>query len=985
VDADLASLLNSLNPTAAFWVGLTALVAMRLQSVLSWIGRVRKTWIQEIRPIFYDEEQLRRANMRKLFARHVTLEIGRLNDQEDWSEQRFAELEAEVEMQSGRRFKLFGAAGPAELRRVRSLSRALAQTTERLILLEGEPGAGKSTALRHVAFELGGRAARSRSTRSLVPAYVNLKGLHVPPGKAVDAAAIRQYVLGVLNRAHNRDVDLFLEDEFDRGLREGTWLFLFDSFDEIPAVLAATSVDDTVRAYEDAISDFLGGLNVCRGIIASREFRGPRRLSWPRMRILALSDKRRAQLVRRASLRGASTREILGNLGLATPEIAAMSRNPLFLALLCEHVRGGEAFPRTNYSVFETYFAARLERDRGRVAARYGVSEIQLREVAEMSAFQMSAAGLGLSPKRDALLDAISAFSPRTTAAACLDALEFIKIARSEETDGARRFTFAHRRFQEYFATRVVLAEPNLVSATELLTDARWRETAVVLLQTQPAESVAPLLAAAERLLKEQWDVVGEAYESTVAGLLSNPAELGPADEPREFPWPESVPHILSALSAGLSGREAHVPEPLIAVASRFVMAAYHFGTVIDRKIAVEVASLLPAERLEPLLRHALTGKSPWVADVAYLQASHLPALPPNIAKEIRKSLIGKFMRRTLWRDRNTVLAHVSRLHDEQATARTARLLIAAAAADDAMVIAGILLLLSPWKWGDHLFLAGLLVFFVIPMVKRTRDLGFFSFMSMCRVLMTILCISFGISEGVMTPALAITVAFLLCWTPMALAAAEAGRYVERVWWPLLPVWPLIAFLAASPAMARWARTHQRQVGQGLFAMSFCVALGLILLMVVPDPPAPTPKTRTVIEVVLTGILAVIAVAAVIKACSEMLRDALAARRDRRRLARLRSLNAIAAAEFVEELSALSNAEARIDFIEEARKNKRIAATAENERSLFALALEVEKVQRPGWRDAPQREKRWEQWQSAVLSDCLYELVMSLRDEMARR
>ena len=140
-------------------------------------------------------------------------------------------------------------------RREKSLSKALRNVRERLILLEGEPGAGKSVALRHVARELANSAARQRDPDALVPLYINLKELDVG-GEAVTHESIHDFVLHYINRTNRHDVEEFLEGEFRAGLERGSWLFLFDSFDEIPAVLSAVEPDRTVECFSEAIADF---------------------------------------------------------------------------------------------------------------------------------------------------------------------------------------------------------------------------------------------------------------------------------------------------------------------------------------------------------------------------------------------------------------------------------------------------------------------------------------------------------------------------------------------------------------------------------------------------------------------------------------------------------------------------------------------------------------------------------------------------------
>src|SRR5206468_3358122 len=101
----------------------------------------------------------------------------------------------------------------------------------------------------------------------LIPLYINLKSLQRSPKEKVDQQLIHKYVLDVLTKANDANIDRFLDDEFEIGMEQGSWLFLFDSFDEIPDVLSSSQADTAVAAYADAIADFLGGLNACRGIV----------------------------------------------------------------------------------------------------------------------------------------------------------------------------------------------------------------------------------------------------------------------------------------------------------------------------------------------------------------------------------------------------------------------------------------------------------------------------------------------------------------------------------------------------------------------------------------------------------------------------------------------------------------------------------------------------------------------------------------------
>ena len=112
-------------------------------------------------------------------------------------------------------------------------------------MLEGEPGCGKSVALRRLAIDQLGRAQRSRRLRQVVPLYVNLKEFRPP--QSADAEAVESHILQTLLTGCTVDEAKYLKEQFQAGLGSGTWLFLFDSFDEIPAVLSQAEYEDTVR------------------------------------------------------------------------------------------------------------------------------------------------------------------------------------------------------------------------------------------------------------------------------------------------------------------------------------------------------------------------------------------------------------------------------------------------------------------------------------------------------------------------------------------------------------------------------------------------------------------------------------------------------------------------------------------------------------------------------------------------------------------
>lgn len=133
---------------------LVAIVVIVIAAIFLATAKIKEIWREKLRPLTYSPEVRQRIRTKRLFANHVLREINARNLAENWKDEEFAELEAEVEVEGGRRSlipfsSLLRPAGG--VRREPSLTRALERSVERLILLEGDPGSGKSVALRHVA------------------------------------------------------------------------------------------------------------------------------------------------------------------------------------------------------------------------------------------------------------------------------------------------------------------------------------------------------------------------------------------------------------------------------------------------------------------------------------------------------------------------------------------------------------------------------------------------------------------------------------------------------------------------------------------------------------------------------------------------------------------------------------------------------------------------------------------------------------------
>ncbi|MEL6555770.1 MAG: NACHT domain-containing protein [Cyanobacteria bacterium J06621_11] len=670
--------------------GIALLFAILLLAIWAFLvicNRIAKAWQEGLWGLNREKIKKKRrlCLRRQRFSEHVERELRQLNSREEWKDYRFAELEAEVEAEGKRKgLRWFPFSMPTVrkgLRREKSLSKALEASKERLILVEGEPGSGKSVALRHVARNLARQAMHQKSTKSLIPIYINLKKLDCSDATPIDRTTIEKFVKQQLNQINDRDIESFLEEEFQEGIRNGTWFFLFDSFDELPEVLSSINADEATKKYAEAISGFLGGFNQCRGIIASRQFRGPKYLGWARFRILPLED-RRLTLIRKAELPPKTEKSLIGQLKKAPSELQDMTKNPMFLGILCENIRDGSPFPENTHDIFEIYLNKRLTRDKERLQKRFGLDPAKVRLAAEKIAFCMlTDRDLGLSPTREAIRQSMLRLKfSLDSFDQSLNALEYIKLARSESESNVgepRLFTFSHRRFQEYFATCVVLEDLNRISPSKLLQDGRWRETAVVIFQTQPPDVFAPLLEEAEQLLLHMTE--------NFPGLIDEPIKyIQETDKKSRYNYPPtpqpacSLPllHLLDLLQDGFWGRKKALPISLKLRASAFLLPVSLRGTLSDRVWSLGVAGVTPQPVLVFLLRNAFSSDSQVLKEVAYRQTSRLRKVPEDISADIRKALLRLLASNRLYKERFAIHAHLSRLEQSSKYTNALKLLL---------------------------------------------------------------------------------------------------------------------------------------------------------------------------------------------------------------------------------------------------------------------------------------------------------------------
>lgn len=201
--------------------------------------------------------------------------LARIDASARWSDANFVPLQAEVQVLEGRYSRL----------KIIDLLSALRENQKTSIfVILGEPGSGKSVAMRKLARDL----MNVDNLSSRIPVYINLKewrpdrqwSFDDPPTVTEFSTFIVNTILDGID--YNSQFFLRQKDSstdrsiFDELHEAGYFFYILDLFDEIPAVLDLDENSWLIGRLSETIANFVTGGRRSRGVIASRLFRKPR-------------------------------------------------------------------------------------------------------------------------------------------------------------------------------------------------------------------------------------------------------------------------------------------------------------------------------------------------------------------------------------------------------------------------------------------------------------------------------------------------------------------------------------------------------------------------------------------------------------------------------------------------------------------------------------------------------------------------------------
>jgi hypothetical protein len=415
------------------------------------------------------------------FCRTMAAELNNIHTDTNWSAEWFVPVEAEVEISSGNR----------RSRQLRDLLTAIRlNNRDRLFIVLGDPGSGKSVALRILCERL---LRETTSKKGKVPLYVNLKEW-IPDKTWTQAdppslGDLEAFVVKNLKRRLGAFGTDFIDNYYKRMLENGLFFVVFDSFDEIPALLDVEDSSWLIGALSEVFNLFFFGQTDSRGILASRYFRRPRIKTSQQvctMELRPFTEKK----IRDSFVNAQASPALANSIFTQRPDLVPLARNPFTAGLIIDFLKQPpHKLPKNQPEMYESCIRRRLGLVRDDIEAGGLTEEAVVQYAIEIAGLIFAAPEIGLELGIQAIqrgilnpniIDPDARVKGAQQISDVIDILVAARIGRKGGGAGLGRFSFVHRRFNEYFFVRHLLARTELPPLDAIPLDSKWRDALVL-------------------------------------------------------------------------------------------------------------------------------------------------------------------------------------------------------------------------------------------------------------------------------------------------------------------------------------------------------------------------------------------------------------------------------------------------------------------------------------------------------------------------
>ncbi len=572
-------------------------------------------------------EQNYKARLQK-FCEVLRDDLRSLDVETQWSPMNFTPLDAEVEVRSESR----------RVKKVTDLLTAIKKTpkTDRTFLVLGDSGSGKSVALRKLCRDL----LEEVDKTGKVPLYINLREWEIKKEWSEQNPPTVQQLYDFMLKNLQERLDIFgndfLDTYFKRMFEHGRLFIVLDSFDEIPAVLDTPEGSWLIDKLSDVIYKFLAGAHESRGILSSRIFRKPtdKFQTKTRLEIRPFSEIKIRQTLEKSF--STEKKELIQKLFKERQDLMPVARNPFSAALISNYARNNDnALPQNQAELYISYIEHQLNvRSCQERIVKRGLTVEKIIETAEAIAdlmFQDSQLGLG------APLEELACRLPEFAIKEVVEVLCYARLGRLGAGDD-NMFSFAHRRFNEYFVSRQLIKHPERVPRESIPTNSRWRDALVLYCEVVEEEK-------AREIADYCW--------SEIKLILSE--QLNMAD-PRYL----RAVHSLRFLKEAFRARTTCLSNFREELADFIEHQIENAKDLLSKKLAVEAVGLLEESRIDSAVTKALAIKSDWIRETAFKACRHLSELSEILEIRLHQYLESSVDYCHLWKHKDEMLFPLS-------------------------------------------------------------------------------------------------------------------------------------------------------------------------------------------------------------------------------------------------------------------------------------------------------------------------------------
>ena len=418
----------------------------------------------------------RRSN----FCNMLKSDIERIEIESQWNDYYFTPLEVEVIVDEFNK----------TYKKSSDIMKALKNKSyENAFLVLGDPGSGKSTALRKLAKELLGEVTKTNK----IPLYINLKEWDVedafnednPPQKHHLIEFIKAYLINHLGDIFAPE---FINDYFNVLYDQGCFYFILDSFDEIPMLLDESESSWLVDSVSALIYSLCSHNDNIKLILSSRPFRKPTTQFRAniKMHIKQFSDSS----IRNCFMKYTNSSQLAVKLFTDHKELIPIAKNPFYASLISLYYKNTQQLPNKEVDLYDQFILTRLEQYE-RSYSGMSKNNINAQEVIYNA--QIIAAAIFDNPKYGIDIPYNVLFNDYKISDYIIDILQKSKLIRIG--GGFKRtISFTHRRFNEYFYASTLL-DSNIDSYKESIpTDTKQRDTLVLYAQICPEDKANKLI-----------------------------------------------------------------------------------------------------------------------------------------------------------------------------------------------------------------------------------------------------------------------------------------------------------------------------------------------------------------------------------------------------------------------------------------------------------------------------------------------------------